>query len=122
MIQDLRVSMPANEEIRKKIEGWKKEVSEGADAVSIGNPFYFCTFRDYQAVFRQFRKEGTGNGRSLTLLRVRFEPKDESFRIPNLVSARQFLLTLAENHIPVAASFPDSEFENNLSDLVVKVI
>lgn len=117
MIQDLKVSMPLDEKCRKIMDEWKKAASENKAA--IGEPFYFCSFRGYQSVFRQFRKEKKDG---FCLFQVRFEPRDENSRQPNLVSAREFLLTLVEKQIPVAASFPNSEFEQNLCDLVVQKI
>ena len=109
--------LPAGEHTINTIEGWKDEVR--TKRIWYVNPLEFKSFGsdwDYRGVFKIYRHETNQfyeDPNTLVVLRIHF--KSEA----NLINARQFLLTLVEKRIPVAARFPNDEFRANLLDLVV---
>ncbi|OGF51555.1 hypothetical protein A3I27_01640 [Candidatus Giovannonibacteria bacterium RIFCSPLOWO2_02_FULL_43_11b] len=124
MANDLKIALPAEDDVIRRIQYWKFQIKQHQEKdpefVWRMHPFAFGNFTtqwDYRFIFKQYRSQvDQFDGHKLVLFPVLFEPKD------NLVTARQFLLTLAKEQIPVVAKFPDKEFANNLCDLVVHEI
>ncbi|OGF82354.1 hypothetical protein A3B18_00160 [Candidatus Giovannonibacteria bacterium RIFCSPLOWO2_01_FULL_46_13] len=116
MTRDLKVSLPAGEVAAFNIQYWRRQL-KGTEKIFLTDPIIFRVPFDYRKIIMGFRKDakrfGEGN---LVLLRICF--CDDI----NLVTARNFLLTLADQFIPVAASFSREEFAEDLGDLVVRVV
>ena len=116
MAQNLRVSMPVTRYAEEKNTNWRRLVENEPSRTRDSTHYVeFDRLFNYKSIFDYYWFEDSRSDK-LTLLRVIFPEKS------NLVSARQFLSTLADECIAVAAKFPNDEFKENLSDLVAKII